>query len=551
MSFAKGIGFDEAFQQALEQGYQGTIDEFASATEGRFATVAPINIDTSPLGKAVADTAAFLATANDIEDADQFNAFLVQLKTNLEGVEQLGLSAGDLTLFQQALSTQGLQDFSSLLALSEEARKSLFNEGGTAYVRSFTAGVGEAISRLDFEDVIGFSPIIEDGLFKGVESRVIETAEQVGANFTSRLLAHIQSQDGPMSEVLADLLLDGFEGVDLEGIDLAKALLPSVNMNSVRTLADEMIADTNKVIELAAKSPADLTAEDIEFLRKEENKTAFLQMQTGDFDPNTFRAERQAEVIKMLNETAEASQELYNFEKNQLADLLGISREMNDEDMQAAVELAFEEGRIDEIKRNRFFHSLEEHQLNLLDLDLAKQRLAQNKAMTDEIKARYKVQTDLLKSQMDSIKDAEKIRNLQEQSADVARRSMDATRIGAVGSMEAKFNQQQINQEVAKMNRALQDQMQTAQLEAQQKILEDSQQKAIEAATGKLTVATTELTTATLENTAAIRDDQQREEESRNTPPPPPTFAPTPFNPPPTADRYVLEIPGYGPYSRS
>jgi len=206
MSFAKGIGFDEAFQQALEQGYQGTIDEFASATEGRFATVAPINIDTSPLGKAVADTAAFLATANDIEDADQFNAFLVQLKTNLEGVEQLGLSAGDLTLFQQALSTQGLQDFSSLLALSEEARKSLFNEGGTAYVRSFTAGVGEAISRLDFEDVIGFSPIIEDGLFKGVESRVIETAEQVGANFTSRLLAHIQSQDGPMSEVLADLL---------------------------------------------------------------------------------------------------------------------------------------------------------------------------------------------------------------------------------------------------------------------------------------------------------------------------------------------------------
>jgi len=322
-------------------------------------------------------------------------------------------------------------------------------------------------------------------------------------------------------------------------------------MNSVRTLADEMIADTNKVIELAAKSPADLTAEDIEFLRKEENKTAFLDMQTGDFDPNTFRAERQAEVIKMLNETAEASQELYNFEKNQLADLLGISREMNDEDMQAAVELAFEEGRIDEIKRNRFFHSLEEHQLNLLDLDLAKQRLAQNKAMTDEIKARYKVQTDLLKSQMDSIKDAEKIRNLQEQSADVARRSMDATRIGAVGSMEAKFNQQQINQEVAKMNRALQDQMQTAQLEAQQKILEDSQQKAIEAATGKLTVATTELTTATLENTAAIRDDQQREEESRNTPPPPPTFAPTPFNPPPTADRYVLEIPGYGPYSRS
>lgn len=551
MKFAKGIGFDEAFRQALDQGYQGTIDEFASATDGRFATVAPINIDNSALGKAVADTAAFLATANDITSADEFNAFLIQLKANLEGVETLGLSAEDLILFQQALSADGLQDFSSLIALSEEARENLFNQGGTAYVRSFTAGVGEAISRLDFEDVIGLVPIIEDGLFKGVENRVIESAEQVGANFTSRLIAHIQSQDKPMSEVVADLVRDGFEGVDLSGIDLAGSLLNTVDINSVRTLADELIADTNRVIELAAKSPAELTAADIEFLRKEENQTAFLQMGAGTFDPNAFRAERQAEGMEMLNETAAASEEMYLAEKFRMADLLGISRETSDEEIAAAVVLAEQEGRITEVQKNRFEFSLREHQLNLQDLDLAKQRLAQNKAMTDEIKARYKVQIDLLKSQMDSIKDAEKIRNLQEQSADVARRSMEATRIGAVGSMEAKFNQQQINQEVAKMNRALQDQMQTAQLEAQQKILEDSQQKAIEAATNKLTIATVELTEEMRESNDLNRESREAETLDRNTPPPPPTFTPTPFNPPPTADRYVLEIPGYGPYSRS
>jgi hypothetical protein len=113
--------------------------------------------------------------------------------------------------------------------------------------------------------------------------------------------------------------------------------------------------------------------------------------------------------------------------------------------------------------------------------------------ITEQIRKRYKAQLDLITAQKDAIKDAQKMKELQDQSAEVARRSMQATRIGAVGSVEARFNQQQLNREIEQMNRSLQDQLQTAQLEAQQKILEDSQQKALQSATVNLTNATVDL----------------------------------------------------------
>lgn len=93
---------------------------------------------------------------------------------------------------------------------------------------------------------------------------------------------------------------------------------------------------------------------------------------------------------------------------------------------------------------------------------------------------------------------------MQQKSAEIARKSLEATRIGAVGSLEAQFNRQQINEEIAMMNKELQDRIMLAQIEAQQKILEDSQQKAIEAATKENTAALDRNTAALVETKDAI-----------------------------------------------
>jgi hypothetical protein len=200
-----------------------------------------------------------------------------------------------------------------------------------------------------------------------------------------------------------------------------------------------------------------------------------------------------------IENTRKAARDEYQVRKFQLADLLGLSRETSSADLLIAGAQALKEGKITKEQLEQFTVAQANVRAAESQLEILEEISSREADMTEQLKARYKVQLDLLKAQQEAIKDARAIRDLQEQSNDLAVKSLQATRIGATGSLEARFNQQQLNQEIATMNRTLQDQMMTAQLEAQQKILEDSQQKAIEAATVDNTVATRE-------NTGVSRD---------------------------------------------
>ncbi len=109
---------------------------------------------------------------------------------------------------------------------------------------------------------------------------------------------------------------------------------------------------------------------------------------------------------------------------------------------------------------------------------------------------------DAIKAQIDSYKksfaEAKKMRDLQEESANLTQKSIDAIRRGATGTIEAEFNRTKLNQEIANANRQLEENLIIAQLEAQQKILEDQQQRKIQAATEANTEALNENRAATV-----------------------------------------------------
>jgi len=106
-----------------------------------------------------------------------------------------------------------------------------------------------------------------------------------------------------------------------------------------------------------------------------------------------------------------------------------------------------------------------------------------------------------IKSQISSYKsafaEAKKIRDLQKEVADITQKSINAIRTGATGTIEAEFNRTKLNQEIAAANRQLEESMIVAQLEAQQKVLEDAQQRQIQQATEQNTDATVKNTNAT------------------------------------------------------
>lgn len=192
-----------------------------------------------------------------------------------------------------------------------------------------------------------------------------------------------------------------------------------------------------------------------------------------------------------LDDQLAAENRYYTFARNQIGANLGLSKaalaEISDEQLLQLAREAEARGEITQIQFSNFETALRNNDLAQARLVTLEDQLLLEKANTDQVKARYKAQIDLLSAQMKAIKDAKTMRDLQKEAADIAARSITATRVGAVGTLEAQFNQRSLNTEIENMNRTLQDRLMTAQLEAQQKILEDTQQQALISATENLT----------------------------------------------------------------
>jgi hypothetical protein len=195
--------------------------------------------------------------------------------------------------------------------------------------------------------------------------------------------------------------------------------------------------------------------------------------------------------LKDLDDQQSASEDYYQFARNEIGANLGLSKaalaELSGAQLLQLAKEAEARGDITKIQLSNFETALNNNEAATARLATLEQMLLMEKGITDQIKARYKAQIDLLSAQMQAIKDAKTMRDLQKEASDIAARSITATRVGAVGTLEAQFNQRSLNAEIENMNRTLQDRLMTAQLEAQQKILEDTQQQALITATDNLT----------------------------------------------------------------
>ena len=482
---AQGENFEEAFDRAVTEGFTGSMEEFGEIASGIFQQQAIDPETIFGLRGVVAQARELVTTIGQVRTPEDF-------LTTLREIQGMDLSLLDDKELSRLMEV--VPGFEALRRLTgdEGALVRIFEQGGINLVRNLLGTVGDAVSNLkdQFQDVFTTTAVADPSERRGVrfERVLTKSAAEVADEFTSDLINFLADADD-LPTALADLFRDGFQGIDVSDIGLLQ-LLDIVDMDGLRKRIFDDFADTQRVIELSTKNIATLTADELQFLSSKYPE-ALTAMRQGLFNAEVFAEKARDKRNEDIENTRKAARDEYQVRKFQLADLLGLSREESSANLLIAGKQALEDGKITKEQLEQFTVAQANVRAAESQLEILEEISSREADMTEQLKARYKVQLDLLKAQQEAIKDARAIRDLQQQSNDLAVKSLQATRIGATGSLEARFNQQQLNQEIATMNRTLQDQMMTAQLEAQQKILEDSQQKAIEA--------------ATLDNTVAIR----------------------------------------------
>lgn len=482
IDFEVKIGEDpeESFQRAVEEaGFKGTFEEFLEATAGVFIPQ-EATIEVSDIYDGLFETIpTLMKTLSDIDTPESLIDFFDRLNnvslSNIDPEEFANLQK----IFPEFFA---LRDFSN----SPEAIMKLFEQGGISALRNASSVFDRIADRAKsipaLQDVWGFSA--EDGKV------IIKTADEVQQEWRTALLNALYEGDD-FTETLSNLIRDGFEGVtgdEIRSMRIEEMFLDEFDAGGLQRRIFDAVDDINKIIELAQKDISQLTPADMALLNR--FPEALAAMRAGTFDALEFESQAREKISQDIADQAQLIADRYRLERNQIADILGVSRELNDEDLQAAFNQAVLAGTITKEAERRWRFAVKQAEEDLGILDTMHDFAMIERGLTEEIRKRYKVQLDLLAAQQNAIKDAEKMRQLQEDSANIARRSIEATRIGAVGSVEARFNQQQINREIEQMNRSLQDRLKTAQLEAQQKILEDSQQKALENVTERLARST-------------------------------------------------------------
>jgi hypothetical protein len=431
------------------------------------------------------DPTRFLDGINEATDATRafYGTTLPALQAGLDSIAEgtaesfiAGVQAiqainyDNLSPDEQEIIGRILPNIDTLRNLSADNLASVAEAGGRAYIRAFQS-IADDIRDLNIFDII----LGED--YNLTAAEIAEQQADTVTDFLFNALAVSAEQKAAVTEELLSQIYSGtIAGVRInpeQQATLANSLINALGMVDLPAIERSVLgflADTESIEDILSKPVDRLTQKDLALLANYPD--ALDQILSGTFDINKFREEGIAAIEKDIQ-----TQE----------DQLRVS--MRNKQTQ------FERG---EITQEEFEASMAIYQTNLNLLNLNRQQLRVERANIDLIRERYRMELDILNAQRKAIEDAKKMRDLQKESADIARRSIEATRTGALTTVEAQFNRQQLNAEIAEANRTLQDNIMMAQLEAQQKILEDSQQKAIEAATNANTIATRE-------NTLAVR----------------------------------------------
>ena len=462
-----GETLEEAFARAQENfaAMDMTIEEFYERNKKLFETTSQ-EIDNF-YTDLVPKTQTALDKIFDAENAVQFADAIMQAQ---EDIDFSSLTAEQVRLLERAFP-----NLSTILDLPDASTQlqELFNQGGMTFVRNFNTVRSEVLGLSQALAEAYASPYSRPGDGEVLANRIVDD------------LFNILSS-GDIEDTASNALNQVFRGAvggivipESERVGVANAILsmiPSIDSTTMRTSVFGFVDDFRTVAELAGKSINEYTQKDLELLAKYPD--ALDDIKNGQFDVNAFKEKESKLILENL-----ADQKLVA-DLNRQADIEAIN--LQERLGQITREQAAE--------RRAEAESLFEAQIN--EIGVLEEVLSTQSEITEKVEDRYKAQLESIKSQKEAVKQAQDIRKLQEESADIARRSLEATRVGAVGTLEARFNQQQLSQEISAMNRQMQDQIMLAQLEAQQKVLEDSQQQAIQAATEANTSATEQNTVA-------------------------------------------------------
>lgn len=498
-----------------------TFADFAEQVEDSFATV------NSEVSELYTTTIPEVTKALELIQSPQFDNDFVKGLAQLQEIDLSKLNADELdSLFQAFPNLESILNLPAAQdALGEytEAVLRLQERGGVAFLRQFD-GIRRAVDNLKIEENLESSTVtqtrrvnieVDDSYWKkgfvmaagqsleqafndflaenpGSKITFEEFAEQVKDNITTTMTGVFNADT---ADQIQGYLLDSFtsskdlyatasalgeeiargsiDGVEL-GFEEQQELLSSIfNFLDSKTIEEitqstyAFLDDIRKLGEIAQKRGS-YTADDLNLLRKYPG--VMQQIAAGEFDILAFKEEQ----LENTKNTIVA-------EKNR--SVVALSTQAHLLNMQLLSNKLTEEQR----------------KSTQAQLDALKGQIAETAAYYDLLldvveasddDAFLNSQKELLNIQKQSIERARQLRDLQKEAAESVSKAIQATRVGAVGTIEAQFNQAQLNKEIAEANRRLEEEIILAQIEAQQKILEDSQQKAILEATGDNTTAT-------------------------------------------------------------
>jgi hypothetical protein len=379
---------------------------------------------TDPVIAAGAEMAAAYASIGTIGFESAVPAIQESFNALIEGMNPDQIETALETLSNAVPSIRGL------VSLTTDQIARLGSAGGMAALRDFS--VFDRLAQDIYKDAAGNFDEVEGAKFlDDILNRLIAVNPEDRAELGSRL----------MQEVLAGMTNVPVEAQQRVANAIQDFLIPD-DLDSIINAAFGTSDVIDKLFDLFGKG-FNISKEDMDFLT-ERFPGSVVDILNGTADLNALQEETTKELLNILDLRE--------------ADLVQIY---------LALDAA---GELTQQARERL-------ELDLQEIQLGRAKLTQSRALTDDVKARFEAERESLKVQRSAIDEAKRLRDLQDRAREVSALSTQATRIGAVGTIEARFNQEQLQAQIKQMNRDLEERIQIAKIEAQDRILEETQRR--------------------------------------------------------------------------
>ena len=429
----------EAYARAIEE---GVIKANWTSLE-KFTTQFERDIRTADLNEVITGTATSILQDIDRAYNDMTEVGFAQ---GAKAVQDI-LNAVDPKELEDVLGalSDAYTDIEGIFNLTERQIAGIEASGGRAALRQFS--VFQNLASDIFTDATGVFDSVEAERFLDVIfDELIAANPSQRAELGSRL----------MQEVLAGMTNVPAEAQQRVSNAIQDFLIPS-DLDNIITAAFGTSDSIDRLYDLFGQG-FNISKDDMDFL-SERFPESLVDILNGTADLNAIQEETTKGLLDILDARENDIVQIY---------------------------LALEaEGQLTEEARSRL-------NLQLQQVQVARAQLTQSRALTDDIKERFEAERASLKAQRDAIEQSRQLRDLQDRARQASALSTQATRIGAVGTIEARFNQTQLQDQIQQMNRDLEERIQIAKIEAQDRILEETQRK--------------QLLEAQNDNTTALRD---------------------------------------------